>query len=338
MFNAKKEIMVVVVATLLVGVAVQFGWIKAGGAWIDSQTNTFCNDWANRYGRDAMFSVRFGVYGLIGVVLVSLLCGTFSSLVVSNRMAFFSDALAHCAFAGVALGLILLFVEIISGEDAILPIMIVFGIIMGVSIAYIKENTILANDTVIGVFFAGAMGLGAMLLKPLHRRRGPFNPENFLFGDPLGFDGQDLIYLLGLLVLMSVFLYRMYNRVVFATFNPSLARSRQVPVRYGNYLFIVLLAVVVNIGLKVVGVLLINAMLIVPGATASNLSRNLRQFFWLSALISLVAGVGGFLMSNWWDDVGVGGIIVEIGVVLFFLSILVGPHVRGARASVRSTL
>lgn len=332
---------------LVLGVlAFQGNWATESGELVHRQILQI-RDWSvARYGFDALLSQPYNIYGLAAVVLVGSICGVFSSLVVSNKMAFFSDALAHCAFAGVGLGLIMFFLGRIGQADVI-PVMILFGMIIGVAIAYVKDKTILANDTVIGVFFAAAMGLGAILFKPISQlgMRGQINPENFLFGDILAVDGRDLIYLVVLLTLTILFLWRMYNPVVFASFNPSLARSRQVEVKYSNYLFIVLLAFIVNVCLHVVGILLINALLILPGATAANLSRNLRQFFWLSCGFSIVAGLSGLLIANWWEPMiggrpvhfGVGGMIVEVGVLLFFLSVLISRWVRGVRPSLRVT-
>jgi zinc transport system permease protein len=120
--------------------------------------------------------------------------------------------------------------------------------------------------------------------------------------------------------------------MVLTSFNVSLARSRRIQVRFCNYLFIVLLALVVNLCLRIVGALLINALLLVPVATACNLSRNMRQLFWLTTALCLVIGVSGQLL-NWELEMrydvktGVGGTIVVLGVLLFFLSMLV-PWLR----------
>jgi zinc transport system permease protein len=339
---------IAMLALLVVAVlAFQGSWAQASGSWVDQQVGAFRDLWTRWRGPNAMLSQPFMIKGLLGVILVSLICGAFSSLVVSNRMAFFSDALAHCAFAGVALGYVLYFLGWLANMDDVLPVMTIFGMVVGVAIALVKDKTILANDTVIGVFFAGAMGLGAILLKPISQfgiKRG-LSPENFLFGDVLTVDGRDLIYFIALLGITLWFLWRRYNDVVFASFNPSLARSRRVDVRIDNYLFIVLLAVVVNVCLHVVGVLLISALLILPGATAANLARNLRQFFWLTGLVSLVSGAAGLLIAyDWVPELagrpvffGVGGMIVEFGVVLFFLSIVLSRWVRGFRPAVRTT-
>src|SRR5438874_3527021 len=133
--------------------------------WLDRAINSF----NEHFPPNTFFNFDFQVRGTLAVLLVGLLCGAVGSLVVGNRMAFFSDALAHCAFAGVALGVLVALLAGVRDKnkfyDWILPIMVVFGIVVGLLIAYVREKTNLANDTVIGVFFAGAMGLGAVLLK-----------------------------------------------------------------------------------------------------------------------------------------------------------------------------
>src|SRR5262249_16315560 len=152
--------------------------------------------------------------------------------------------------------------------------MIGFGILVGLAIAFVRDQTSLTSDTVIGVFFAGAVGFGALLLKALSRKS-YYSPENFLFGSPGTVTSEELIYLFLLVLVTGGFLYWMYNRLIFTSFNPSLARSRQIPVRLCSYLFIALLALIVNLSLKIVGALLINALLIVPAATAANCCRNM---------------------------------------------------------------
>ncbi len=292
------------------------------------------------------FSMISNVTGLLAVLLVSLICGAVSSLVVGNRMAFYSDALAHCAFAGVALGFLLTLFAGISEAKAfyewVTLVMILFGILIGVSIAYVREKTALASDTVIGVFFAGATGFGAMLFKAVNTRSF-FNPENFLFGDLITVEADDLIHLFLLALVTAGVLAWMYNRLVFTSFNPSLARSRNIPVRLCNYLFIVLLALIVNLCLKIVGALLINALLIVPAATAGNLARNMRQLFWWTIGLCLFVGVTGLVLS--WEVglpvsgqakpiyFGASGTIVVVSVLLFFVSMVVSPWVRGRQAA-----
>jgi zinc transport system permease protein len=310
-------------------------------AWLDEAIAWLCR----QAPEGNFFAYIFNVHGLLAVVLVSLICGAVGSLVVGNRMAFFSDALAHCAFAGVALGLLL---GLLSGAHKevdfyrlVTPVMVIFGVLVGLGIAYVREKTALASDTVIGVFFAGAIGLGAILIVPLSQRS-YFHPENFLFGNLLTVTAGDLLVLFLLAALTAVLLTVMYNRMVFTSFNPSLALSRQVPVRLCNYLFIVLLAMIVNLCLKFVGALLINALLVVPAATAAILCRNMRQLFWASVGLCLGEGVVGLLLSwhirfrNPGDpsrdlQFGPGGTIVVLSALLFFLAMASRPWLKMTR-------
>jgi zinc transport system permease protein len=270
------------------------------------------------------------VNALIVVILVSMVCGAVGSLVVGNRMAFFSDALAHCAFAGITLGLIAALAIGLKPDSIVIPmVMMIFGVIVGIAIAYVRERTGLGNDTVIGVFFAFAVGFGGMLFGALSNRT--MGPEQLLFGSPLFVHMEDIVALVLLALVLGVVLFRRYNQFVLASFNPSLARSRQVPLQWCNYLFIILLALIVNLSLRAVGALLINAMLVVPAATAANFGRNLRQMFWGSILFSLMAGIGGLWFSSTvtWEirrgqelEFGASGSIVVLSVLVFFISVM----------------
>jgi zinc transport system permease protein len=241
----------------------------------------------------------FVILGTSALILISLICGSVGALVVGNRMAFFSDALAHCSFAGIALG-ILTAILTGSGEDRIewlLPlVMIGSGVLFGIAIAFVKEKTSLTSDTVIGVFFAGAIGLGAILFGALRFFTNK-TAEHYLFGSVNFVTETDLLWLMLLALLTLVVLMTKYNDMVFASFNASLARSRRIPIRFQNYLFIVLLALIVNISIQAVGILLVNAMIIVPAATAINLSRNLRQMVWWTIGLSLGTGLSGIWLS-----------------------------------------
>jgi zinc transport system permease protein len=288
---------------------------------------------------ETFFSYETFVKGFLAVILVCLVCGAVGSLVVGNRMAFFSDALVHCAYAGVALGLIVGLVEKLENDDLFLrtwlpTIMVSFGSLVGVAIAYVREKTGLASDTVIGVFFAGAIGFGAVVLCAVKKK---FDIEAFLFGNLMSVSQEDLVWLALLLIVTMVVLVLLYNSMVFASFNPSLARSRRVPLRLCNYLFIVLLALIVNLCLRIVGAMLISALLIVPAATAALLARNMRQLFWTSTALTMIAGLGGQGLG--WEvsnrlrvQVGMGGPIVVLAVALFFVAMAVRPLLQGRQA------
>jgi zinc transport system permease protein len=311
--------------------------------WLDRLIH-FC---ASLAPENSFFAWEFNIRSLLALILVSLCSGAIGSLVIGGRMAFFSDALAHCSFAGVSIGFLLfllfgpLFGYEAKNETAfwtwLTIIMVFFGILAGCGIVWVRTRTGLSSDTVIGVFFAGAVGLAAAL-RDLMRNRALFNLEEFLFGDPITVFSGQLIVLAGLLVLTGLVLAGIYNHMLLSSFNQSLALSRRVPVQLVHYLFIVLLALIVNLCLRFVGALLINALLIIPAATAVNLSQNMRQLFWRTIALCLLLSLVGQWLS--WDlnlganiKLGVSGTIVLLNVLVFILSMMIGPWLRARNAS-----
>jgi zinc transport system permease protein len=282
----------------------------------------------------------YHVGAFLSVLLISAICGLVGALVVGNRMAFFSDAMAHCAFAGISLGLIIAFTMGFTPKSEelhwFLPlVMALFGALVGVGIAFVRENTGLASDTVIGVFFAGAIGFGAMILQGFSTHRS-FDAERFLFGGPATVTPIDLLVLAILLAVTALVLTWRYNHFVMASFNPSLARSRGMTVAFDSYLFIVLLALIVNFSISAVGVLLINALLIVPAATASNFTTSMRKMFRWTLVLSVLTGLVGLVVSHKVSftigggepkQFGVSGTIICVGVLLFAVSMM-APYVR----------
>ncbi len=273
------------------------------------------------------------IRSVLALIALCLVCGMVGALVVGNRMAFFSDAMAHCAFAGVALGYISVLVTHSDKATAawLVPlVMVAFGTLVGAGMVYVRDRTGLAHDTVIGVFFALALGFAAMLTKMV-QQVSTVNLETFLFGNLLLVNEVNILQLCAALALVAgAFVWR-YNHLVFASFNPSLARTRRMNVSFNNYLFVVLLALVVNLSIQAVGALLINALLVVPAAAAANVSRNLRQMFWLTVGFCLASGAIGYWMSaNYLFKVGnmepvqfaPSGVIVVASVGLFFGSMV----------------
>jgi zinc transport system permease protein len=295
--------------------------------------------WINgRFEVGSFFNVDCNVYAIVATLLVSLVCGSVGPLVVGQRMAFFSDALAHCAFAGVACGLLVGMIVGVAGREFrewIFIIMICFGVGVALLMVFVQETSGLPSDTIIGVFFAGAIGLGAIFLKTVGGHA-TINLEDFLFGDPLGLKAWHVVLFFFLALATWVVLTWSYNTLVFTSFNKSLALSRGMLVRLQSYLFVVLLALIVNVCQYIIGVLLVNALLIVPAATAANFARNMRQLFWGSILLCLAASWGGIALA--WEielpdplapghrlQFGVGGMIVVLCVLFFIASLRLGP-------------
>ena len=308
--------------------------LDALARWLDQLIFAF----NNQFPESSFFSYSWNVRALLALVLVSVCCGAVGSLVVGGRMAFFSDALAHCAFAGVSIGFLLFeaFRPPFAFWAYVTPIMVVFGMAIGAGIAFVRARSGLASDTVIGVFFAAAIGLAALIRK-LIVSRNLFSLEDFLFGDPMLATAHDLLALAALVLVTLGILALTYNYLLLASFNNSLALSRRVPVRVANYAFIVLLALIVNLCLRSVGVLLINALMVVPAATGVNICRNLRQLFWFT--IAFCLGVSMLGLGASWElgtryrvELGIPGAIVLLCVGFFVLSLVLGPLWKNRRA------
>ena len=280
------------------------------------------------------------VSAIAAITLVCFSCGLVGSLVVGNRMAFFSDAMAHTAFAGVATGLIgiLIFAQPTPGRAAeqhlwLVPLVtIVVGVLVGTAMEFVRERTGLTNDTVIGVFFAAAVGFAVTVIPSVKRKTG-IDPDQFLFGSPLYVRPEELVMLFVLAILVFTAIVWRYNAMAFGVISPPLARSRGIAIRFGNYLFIILLALVVNVSIKAVGVLLMNAVLIVPAAAAINIASNARQMFHFTLILSILSGWLGYLISVKCEiplgsaeplALAPGGTIVLTAVALFFATMILG--------------
>ena len=155
------------------------------------------------------------VSAIAAITLVCFSCGLVGSLVVGNRMAFFSDAMAHTAFAGVATGLIgiLIFAQPTNARAAeqhfwLVPLVtIVVGVLVGTAMEFVRERTGLTNDTVIGVFFAAAVGFAVTVIPSLKEKM-RIDPDQFLFGSPLFVQPEELVLLFVLAILVFAVIVR----------------------------------------------------------------------------------------------------------------------------------
>ncbi|MEI6602174.1 MAG: metal ABC transporter permease [Clostridia bacterium] len=247
---------------------------------------------------------------LLAILLVTPLFGLLGTMVVSNRMAFFSDSIGHGAFTGIAFGTIFAGIRPIWGA-------IIFSLVFAVAITLIKQRSKASSDTVIGVFSSTAVAVGLIILS----FSGSFSSfSNFLIGDLLYIDQMDLLLLalvfLGVIALWVLIL----NKILLVSISESLAASRGVNTFLTEVLFTCAIALVVTITIQWVGLLLINSLLVLPAAAARNISKNVRQYHFVSVAISLFAGVTGLILSYAFN-VSTGASIVLVAAVLFFISL-----------------
>lgn len=246
---------------------------------------------------------------LLAVLLITPLLGMLGTMAVNHNMAFFSDALGHSALTGIALGVIL-------GIDNELVSMVAFGILLALIITKVRSAGTASADTVISVFSSAAIALGLVILSV----GGGFSKySSYLIGDILSVTSSEILILAVTLVCVTIIWAFIYNKLTLVSINRELAASRGVRVALIENIFVVLVAVVVMLSIKWVGVLLINSMLILPAACARNFSTNSRQYLFSSVGISLVAGLGG-VISSFYLNTSAGATIVLISAILFFIS------------------
>ena len=248
---------------------------------------------------------------LLAVMLVTPIFAIIGTMVISKHMAFFSDVLGHSALTGVAIGVILGF------SDPTLP-MICLAVFIAIAVTCFKATTNAASDTVLGVFFAMVVALGVVLLS---RGGGFARYTTYLIGDILSVTpGQ--IFVLGAIT-VCVFLYWVIfaNRLTLVSVNSSLAASRGINVLLIEISFAVLVAVVVILSIRLVGVLIINSLLILPAAASRNISRDVRSYTVWAIIISLLSGVTGLVASYYWGTAS-GATIVLFAALFYCLAAL----------------
>ncbi len=260
---------------------------------------------------------NFMLNALLAVLIVTPLFGMLGTMVVNNHMAFFSDTIGHSALTGIGIGVIL-------GLHQPLGAMVIFAVFMAVTVSLVKEFTMTSTDTVIGVFSAVAVALGIVILS----QGGGFNKySGYLIGDILSITPENIALLLMILVGFMIYWYYSFNSLVLLTINPSLARSRGINVRRAEMVFTIALAVIVTVSIQWLGIMIINSLLILPAAASRNFSRNIRQYHFLTIVISMVSGITGLILSFYWDTAS-GATIVLVAAFFFVVSFM-KKHIYG---------
>ena len=225
---------------------------------------------------------------LLAVLLLSPLFGLLSTMIVTGRMSFFSDALGHSAFTGIAIGAI-------CGITAPTAAAVVFSIAFALLFSFVRSRSNQAADTLIGVFSSTAVALGIFAAT---LGGGSFTKYNkYLIGDILSVTTAEIGMLALVLLMVLLFWVLCANRLTLTAIHPQLASSRGIPVGLSQTLFVTAIAVVVTLSISSVGLLILNSLLVLPGASARNISRNLKQYHGYSVLFALGAGIGGLTAS-----------------------------------------
>ena len=258
------------------------------------------------------YEFNFMKNALLAVLLVTPMLGLLGTMAVNHQMAFFSDALGHSALTGIGLGIIL-------GLRNDLLAMLIFGVVWAILICLIKQSGSASTDTIISVFSSTSIAAGLLILA----RGGKFAKySSLLIGDILAVTPQDLLYLLLALIAVVVLWVVLYNMLLLTSVDPFLARSRGVRTRLIEGAFVVMVAVAVMLSIRWVGVMLINALLILPAAAGRNLAKTSRQHAAYSVGIAAVSGIGGLTLS-YYLDTSAGAMIVIFAALLYAVSLAV---------------
>ena len=259
-----------------------------------------------------MLSWDFMKNALLAVLLMTPLFGLCSTMIVTGKMSFFSDALGHSAFTGIAIGCIF-------GIAAPTWVAVAFSVVFALLFSYVRCRSNHTADTLIGVFSSTAVALGIFIAT---LGGGSFTKYNrYLIGDVLSVTPLEIGLLAVVLVCVIVFWCLASNRLLLASVHPQLAASRGIPVSAMQTVFTVAIAVVVTLSISWVGLLILNSLLILPGAASRNIAKNLRQYHLFSVMIAMIAGLVGLWVS-YALGASTGAAISLILAVMFVISFL----------------
>jgi manganese/iron transport system permease protein len=251
--------------------------------------------------------------GLIASILVGTVCAVVGTYIVLRGMAFFGDALSHTILPGVAIG------YLVSGDTKGSLFWWALGasVISALGIGAISKKLQLKEDTAIGIVFAGMFALGIALISTV--RSYAVDLTHFLFGDVLGVSDQGLLTILifGGIVLLTIWAF--YKELLAVSFDPLLAATLRMPVRFFNNLLLVLIAITVAVSMQIVGVSLMVAMLVTPAATAFMLTRRLPRMMLLSVIIAILSSIVGLYIS-FYLGISSGAAVVLTCTVFFVIA------------------
>lgn len=247
---------------------------------------------------------------LLAILLMAPLFGLMSTMIVTGKMSFFSDALGHSAFTGIAIGCL-------CGVAFPLWVAVIFSVVFALLFSFVRSRSNQAADTLIGVFSSAAVALGIFIAT---LNGGSFTKYNkYLIGDILSITPAEIGALALVFVGVAVFWVLCSNRLTLTSVHPQLASSRGISVHFTQAIFTTIIALVVTLTISSVGLLILNSLLVLPAAASRNVSRNMKQYHLFSVLFALVAGLGG-LISSYYLETSAGAAISLALALIFAVS------------------
>lgn len=251
---------------------------------------------------------------LMAALFLGPLCAFLGVFVTARRMAFFSDTISHAALTGVALGFLF------GLTDPTWP-MVLVSLLVAFAIMWLRDNTDLLTDTIMALLLSASVAIGVIILSLLEDFRGELH--SYLFGEILAIGPKEVALAAALFVVVGAALFAKLTDVTLLTAHEDMAQVCGVPVRRMNYLFVLVLTLAVALSIRLLGIILVTALIVIPPAAARSVSRNLRQQIIISIFYGLLGSVGGTLLS-YQLDVPCGPTIVLVCAGLFIVSLLAG--------------
>ncbi|WP_375168691.1 metal ABC transporter permease [Sneathia sanguinegens] len=265
------------------------------------------------------FKYAFVINSLLSALFIGPILGGLGTMVVTKRMAFFSEFIGHAALTGIALGVLL-------GEPYDSPYIMLFTycIIFALLINFTRNRTKMSSDTLIGIFLSISIALGGTLIIFVSSKVNSHMLESVLFGSILTVSDRDIIVLFFSTILLILIVIPNFNKMLLSSFNTNLAIVKGVRVKFLEYMFILLITLVTVSSIKIIGASLVEALFLIPAASAKNLSKSIRTFFVYSILFSLISCILGILLPLYFDiTIPSGGSIILVAAIIFFITVLI---------------
>ena len=203
--------------------------------------------------------------------------------------------------------------------------MIIFAIAFALLLNYVKNKTTYGADTIISVFSSIAIAIGLAILA----QTGNFNGySSYLVGDILSITDTEIIYVFLIAIVVFIFWYFTFNKLHLISINTTLAKSKGVNTKKIDNIFVILIAIVVMISIRWIGILLINSLLILPAASSRNVAKNMRWYHLYAIIFSLFSGVTGLILSYYYN-IPTGPMIVILSGVIYFITLGIKGKVKG---------
>ncbi|MCH2056975.1 MAG: metal ABC transporter permease [Thalassotalea sp.] len=271
-----------------------------------------------------MFSYSFLVNAFLASLMIGPLLGVLGTLVVVKRLAFLSEAVGHSALTGVSIGILL-------GEPITAPwiSLFAFSIIFALTLQWVRGRTTVPYDALIGVFLSFALALGAALLMVVAKKVNAHLVEQVLFGSVLTADSQDIVILLTMFVLITALAFNYSNKAYLTALSPEIAKSLRVKTKLHDYSFVLLIALMTVAAVKIIGAVLVGALLLIPAASARLLASNLKSMLAWSIVIATTSALSGVLLPMYMQwAVPTGPAIILVACSWFIFAITVHSLMR----------